>query len=232
MHNSNWSNCQVFCYYLNMNHFKAIIFDLDGTIVDENSWTFMSKGLGISVSEHLKIYHAHRDGEISGERASKQLLKLWTSSPNANKTFLTNLFQTIPLRPDASEIIDYLKAKKYLICFITGSMDLFAKAIAQRLNIPSYYANASLHFDSAGKLNGYDYDITQADKKLIQLNDFCRNYQINMNECVPVGDSDNDKKIFLATGNGITIKTKYEDKELENLSWKVISNLTELKQYL
>jgi phosphoserine phosphatase len=44
---------------------KAAIFDIDGTLSPEVSWTELTHRLGTSVEEHLRIFGKYRRGEIS-----------------------------------------------------------------------------------------------------------------------------------------------------------------------
>ena len=51
-------------------------------------------------------------------------------------------------------------------------------------------------------------------------------------ECVPVGDSENDTDLFKLTKNGVAIRTEFEKKELEQIAWKKIDHLIQLKEIL
>lgn len=42
---------------------KAIIFDIDGTLTPQNSWTAFTADMGASVEDHLSIYRSHLDGD-------------------------------------------------------------------------------------------------------------------------------------------------------------------------
>lgn len=215
-----------------MNDVKAVIFDIDGTLSPENSWTAFSRDLGSSVAEHLAIYQDHLTGKIGLDESKRMLLKLWLATGNANKHNIEQMFASWPLRNDAQDVVEWLKQKGIRVCLITGSVDLYAKHIAERLGVSDYYANATLVFDDNGNLDNFDYTIDQAEIKLRQLREFCAKYDINEKECVAVGDSDNDIELFRHTGRGVLINDSDVADELAKTAWKSIDRLSQLKATL
>lgn len=210
---------------------KAVIFDIDGTLTPDVSWTALTRDLGTSVEKHLEIFHGHRDGKITHETSKRELLKLWQETGNANKAFFQKLFMEWPLKDGAGELIDYLKSKGYLICLITGAADLYAEVIAKRLGIKDFFSNSQFIWDDNGKLKDFHYDIKQDKKKLEQFLKFCREQSLDPRDCAVVGDSHNDTELFSATGNGIAVNSK-NSHHLEKIAWKIISNLNEIKELL
>jgi HAD superfamily phosphoserine phosphatase-like hydrolase len=210
---------------------KAVIFDIDGTLTKEISWRVLSRELGVSIDEHLNIFHARMRGEISESEAKKRFLDLWRLSGKAHKDIIEKIFDGIELRKEAGEIINYLKSKKYKICLITGSVDKHAAIVAEKLGVKFYFFNTKFIYNQDGQLVDYDYEEAQGKKKLEQLKQFSREQGIELKECAVVGDSFNDYELFKETGRGIAVKTEFEEKELEKVAWKIIKNLNELKQW-
>lgn len=212
-----------------MSTYKAVIFDIDGTLTMDISWTALTRDIGGSVAEHLAIYEEHVGGNIGLDEAKRKLLDLWRATGKATKPHLQQLFAMWPVRPEARPVIKELKTQGLLICLITGSMDLYAKHIADELDVPAYYANATLYFDDDNNLFDFHYDRDQAALKLIHLRAFCQANKLQLNECLVVGDSNNDISLFHETGNGILLDNGSDiSQELRSAAWRVIHSLQEL----
>lgn len=215
-----------------MKEFEAVIFDVDGTLTPEVSWPAMTKGLGASVEEHIKIYNNFVEERISYEEAKGKLLVLWQSTGNANKEFLLSLFTNLPLRPEAKQVIDYLKSRGYLICLLSGGVDLHVQEVARKLEVDSYLTSAELVWDSQGNLVDFHYAIRQGQRKLEQFLEFCRAHGIDSQKCVVVGDDINDLELFIYTGKGIAVQSPTPTSPLEERAWKKIESLKELQELL
>ncbi len=215
-----------------MDGIKAVIFDIDGTLTKEISWPFLVERLGISITQHDGVFQAFKKGEISLQNATNKVLNLWRSKGLATKSHVVNVFSEIPLRDDAKKTIEYLKSKSYILCLITGSMDLYAEQVAKELDISYYYSNTKLFWDKAGVLSGMDYYTDDRGKKLAQFMEFTKKVGVRPDECAVVGDSANDIGLFNITGKGIAVRTEFEAKELEAVAWKKIEHLKEIKDIL
>ncbi len=152
---------------------KAIIFDIDGTLSSEVSWLKITEGLGASVEKHSEIFEKYTKKEISYKRAKGDLIKLWQSTGNANKNYMSQMFSSWKLKEDARDTISYLK-DRYRIVIISGSVDLYVKIIANKLEIDNWYANTRIDWDN-NKLVNFHYFRDQALKKLSQFRHFKKN---------------------------------------------------------
>lgn len=213
-----------------MNIIKAVVFDIDGTLSPEISWTALSRDLGASVENHVAIYESYKAGKTNYSESKKQLIDLWRSTGNANKSHFLSLFEGWPLSPEAPGFIESI-ANKYSVCLITGSMDLYAQTVAQKLHITDYYANTVLHWDKAGNLIDMDYELDQAKRKLEQFLSYCSLYNIKPEECMVVGDSDNDIALFEASGSGVAIGSEIPE-SLRQVSRHIIQTLDEIPEII
>jgi HAD superfamily phosphoserine phosphatase-like hydrolase len=212
-----------------MSNFKAAIFDIDGTLTPQISWTAFTRDIGGSVARHLAIYTDHLNGNIGLDESKRQLLEMWQATGKASRDHIEQVFETWPVRPEAYKVIEELKRRGYLICLITGSIGIYAKHMAEKLGVENYYANAELYFDNNGDLIDFHYTTDQADVKLAHLKEFCAKHDLRLQECVPVGDSNNDVEIFRETGNGVLLDDSTEvTDELRGVAWKVIDSLEDL----
>ena len=209
---------------------KLICFDIDGTLVDGVSWLLLTEGLGCSQQKHLDIFHAAKAGKISFIEGERQLTKMYQESGNATKQKFIALFSKTKLRPEAKDLILYLKKKNYLIYLISGAIDIYVEAIARKIDADGFYANSSLEFDKKGILEKINYRDNQGKVKLEQLKDLITKLNINMEEAVFVGDSENDIEVFKTTKHGVAVHCF--DENLTKVAWKVVNSLDDIKNLL
>ncbi len=211
---------------------KAVIFDIDGTLSQKNSWWELAEGFGATKEESIGIYEDNLSGKLTQPEAGARVLEMWTRKGPVSKEKFTKILSAIPLRDESLEVAGYLKSKGMLICPITGSNEIYAELVAKKIGADDFYANAKLFWDDKGNLKDFSYEINQSDIKLKQFHEFCQKFNLKPEECIPVGDSYNDYELFRITGRGIAIRTQYEDKVLEELAWKVVNNLSEIKEII
>ncbi len=214
-----------------MKKFEAVVFDIDGTLTEEISWTALTRDLGGSVEDHMAIFNALREGRIDYLTSKLQLIDLWRATGNANKAFMEHLFANWPIRPEAPDLVRWLVEEGYTLGLITGSLDLYANSVAGQLGIENYYANTELVFDTDGNLVDFHYELDQAKKKLEQFQMFCGSKDIAAKDCVVVGDGDNDLELFRKTGHGVLVGDA-PSQDLIEVAWKRIDSLGEIKVLL
>jgi len=208
-----------------METFKAIILDIDGTLSPEVSWLALTRDLGASVEDHVAIYQSYKAGDSDYLDSKKQLLELWKATGNADHDYFYRLFDQLPLNEDVQNVVDKLKAN-YEICIITGSMDMYAEIVAQKLGVDNWFANTRLDWEH-GVLVDMDYELDQASRKLEQFLGFCTANGYKPDECVVVGDGENDLLLFDVSNHGVLVGDDVPT-EMVQRSWKIISNLKEL----
>jgi HAD superfamily phosphoserine phosphatase-like hydrolase len=131
---------------------KAVVCDIDNTLTDNISWLKITESLGVSVQEHEEIFGKFLRNSISYNEAKQSLISLWNSSGKANKEYFYSLFKEWPLRPDALALAEYIRSGNYLFVLITGSVDMFAEAVAKKLHATAWYANTALEWNDNGVL--------------------------------------------------------------------------------
>ncbi|KKU19555.1 MAG: Phosphoserine phosphatase, HAD family, SerB [Candidatus Nomurabacteria bacterium GW2011_GWA1_46_11] len=213
--------------------FKAVIFDIDGTLTKKSTfWKELTEKLGGSVDKHMQLFEELLEGKISIDKACEGLVEVWNSTGRAVKPEFEKIFDAIPLRDDARDVVGYLKSKNYKLCIITGSLDIFAELIAKKVGINTWYANGNMKWDKDGKLINFSFNPEQAEQKVTQFKDYLKKNKLESNECVVVGDSGNDIGLFKLTGNGVVVRTEFWEDEFGEIAWRVIGGLSELKKIL
>ena len=207
---------------------KLVCFDLDKTLITQNSWYKLNLALGVTHEEDQKLLEDYQKGVLSYDDWTKKLLSLFKRNDNSNLNNITKCLSDYTFNIGAKEIVEYVKSKGYIVTLISGSIDILVDLVSRDLNIEYAQATNTFLFDKNDNLNDI---ITIGDDKLAKLNileSFCRKTGINIDECVCIGDGDNDIELFKKTEHGITFK----DSKIEKDAWKVISSLNDLKEIL
>ncbi len=150
------------------NVYKAIIFDVDGTLTEDISWYKITEGLGANRSKHELIFNDLTSGKLQLQQAIDLLTNVWRSTGNANYEYMQKMFESWSLRIDAVSTITELQ-KRYKICLISGAADLYIESVAGKLGVDEYYANTELKWDSEKNLESFVYYPQQALKKKSNL---------------------------------------------------------------
>jgi phosphoserine phosphatase len=209
---------------------KAVVFDIDNTLTDDVSWLRITELLGASVAEHENIFKRMLNHELSYIDARDQLVQLWQATGNARRAYWEAMFAAWPLKAGARELVQHVHEQGYQTALITGSVDLFAEAIARQLDVSHWYANTRLEWDVEGNLVTFHYILDQAGRKLEQLQDFAGATGVLITDCAVVADGANDAETFRATKHGIVVGAG--DASLLKVSWKQVDTLAEVAAIL
>lgn len=213
-----------------MNKIKLVCFDLDGTLITENSWFKLNIALGITAEEDKKMSDSYLDGYLKYEDWIKELVTLYKEKGKANIKNVSNILLDYRLKDDAEEIVSYLKQKDYIIVILSGSFDLLVDDVANKLDIKYRKGNTTFQFDDSGELVDLISGGEEKYVKLDNLKSLCNKLRIELAECACVGDGSNDLELFRATGNGITFNASSKDVKKETKF--VINSLSEIKTIL
>ena len=207
------------------NSSRFICFDLNGTLIKENSWMNLNLALGVTLEEDLDLLNQYRDGKITYQEGLDKLLELYKKRGKFIKKNVFDALFSYTYCDGAKEIISYLQKKNYKLAILSGSFNDLVEKVACELHIPLWAANNRFVFDERGggqaiECVGND-DIFKKNKLL----EMCTTLQINPIDCVCIGDSENDLEIFRLTGKGIALR----DSPVKKEAWKVIEKLEDLK---
>ncbi|MDQ3098498.1 MAG: HAD-IB family phosphatase [bacterium] len=212
-----------------MKDIKAVIFDVDETLTDRISWYELTRGLGADPEEHRRILEAMRSGQITLQQAQDELAGLWIATGNATKEYMSQMFESWTIKDQASEIMEYI-SRKYKVCLISGAVDLYVKSVANKLGIESYYANTALiwKYDT---LSNFIYHPDQAVKKLEHLSEYLKSENLQLNDCLVIGDGESDVELFKHVPNSLAITTDENSPILKTATYR-INTLLEIKNFI
>ncbi len=206
---------------------KLICFDLNRTLIHENTWYNLNLAMGMTEKEDAALMHYADTGIISYTQAQKIIESAYKRGGKASYDTIYKIIMEYTYVQGTSEILEYLKHKGYELALISGSMDILTEHIAKDLGIKYYGANNIFIFKE-----GYLHQIKVVGEdeitKLNLLNEFAGKLNISLDQCVCVGDGDNDELMFEKTGKGVTFKGS----KIEKSAWRVIDNLFGIKDVL
>jgi HAD superfamily phosphoserine phosphatase-like hydrolase len=206
-----------------------VVLDVDNTLTEHNSWAELTLALGASLDEHVGIYRRLTAGEITPEHAAERIVALWSATGNATRPAMTRIFDGLPLRAGAVELVRWLQDNGFLTVLISGSMDTYVATVARRLGVDTWFASSRLEFDARDDLAALRYRPDQAAAKLEQLRRLCAARGIDIRAVTVVGDGDNDGELFAETGRGILLAA---DGTPRCGAWRVVSGLGEIPALL
>jgi len=207
------------------NDVKLICFDLNETLIEENTWENLNLAMGVTEEEDAKILRDFETGMTSYEEGQSRLEEIYRQRGKAKKETIVEVVEKCTFYEGAEDIIKYLKERKYELALISGSVDILTRKVAEVLGIPRYAANNSFIFDKNGNFLKIDALHEDADFKIEVVQEYCDQMNIAPSQVAAVGDGLNDVKLFQYTGRGIT----YRDRDIAKYAWKLIDKLEDLK---
>lgn len=202
--------------------FKAVAFDLDGTLVTEkSSWWTLHKFFG-TYQQSVQNMKSYEQGKITYDKFMKLDIGLWKPRPHINtlKEVLLNYTLTV----NSKFVTKLLKEKDYSLLIVTTAPDILANAVAEELNI-SHVASNGFIFDKDGYLTQNIVFNVDLMKKEIAFKKMLSKIGVKCEECVAVGDSKYDKSFLNAAGLGVAFNP---DNILQREAKTTIKDMKEL----
>jgi phosphoserine phosphatase len=206
--------------------YKAVAFDLDGTLVTEkSSWWTLHKAFH-TYKQSVQNMKSYEQGKITYDEFMRLDISLWKPRPHINTIKKILLEYTLCL--NAKLVIGVLGKKGYTLLIVTTAPDVLANAVAKELGISHVISNGFI-FDNKGYLTQdvvFNVDLL---KKELALEKLLSKIGIKNKECVAVGDSKYDVSFLKATGLGVAFNP---DDILRKKAKIVITNMKELLNFI
>ncbi|WP_406535350.1 phosphoserine phosphatase SerB [Methanobrevibacter sp.] len=190
---------------------KLVVFDLDNVIIDGEAIDEIGKLANVE-EDIAAITEKAMQGEIDFETSIKDRVQLLegTSIEDVEK-----VAEELPLMPGACKTIKCLKDKDVDVAIISGSFDVVADKVKDKLGVDTVYTNSFTVED--GKLTGEVTGPLVSGSKLDVLKDHVEKAGITLDEVVAVGDGANDISMIESAGCGIAFNAKDSVKEIADV---------------
>nr|WP_295162894.1 phosphoserine phosphatase SerB [uncultured Methanobrevibacter sp.] len=151
-------------------------------------------------------------GEIDFETSIKDRVQLLEGTSIED---IEKVADDLPLMNGACKTIECLKEKDVDVAIISGSFDVVADKVKDKLGVETVYTNSFTVED--GKLTGEVTGPLVSGSKLDVLKDHVEEAGITLDEVVAVGDGANDISMIESAGCGIAFNAKDSVKEIADV---------------
>ncbi|QQS65357.1 HAD family phosphatase [Candidatus Saccharibacteria bacterium] len=208
---------------------KLVIFDINHTLIDDNSWEKLNTAFGMTREEDERLWLANQKGELSNSQWVREVNAIFKSHKQANFDKYLEVCNSYTWKPGARKIVKTLKEAGYRIALISGAPDEVVHSITSNLGGIDYkYSGADVVFDKNGTFVSFTYHDEEEKLKQKQLQDLARDSGIDPSEMAVVADGANDKPLFEKCGVSITFKNS----KLESIATNIVSSLPEIETIL
>lgn len=190
---------------------KLVVFDLDNVIIDGEAIDEIGKLANVE-DAIAEITEKAMQGEIDFETSIKDRVKLLEGTSIED---IQKVADELPLMNGAEEAINNLKNEDLKVAIISGSFDVVADVVKEKLDVDYVYTNSFIVED--GKLTGEVEGPLVSGTKADVLNDLAEEQGISLEEIVAVGDGANDISMIEAAGIGIGFNAKPSVKEIADV---------------
>ena len=190
---------------------KLVVFDLDNVIIDGEAIDEIGKLANVE-EDIAAITEKAMQGEIDFETSIKDRVQLLEGTSIEE---IQKVASELPLMPGAEKTINDLKENDVDVAIISGSFDVVADEIKDKLGVETVYTNSFTVED--GKLTGEVTGPLVSGSKLDVLKDHVENAGIALDEVVAVGDGANDISMIESAGCGIAFNAKDSVKEIADV---------------
>ncbi|MBS3105920.1 HAD family phosphatase [Candidatus Woesearchaeota archaeon] len=196
-----------------MPKYKLICFDVDGTLIDNVTFSWQIFHDYFQTDRHRREDAKKKflNGEITYLQWAEHDISLWRET-NAKKEDFLKAIGHLKLMQGAMETLSELKRKGFKLAVISGSLNIILEKF-----IPDYseffddvFLN-KIYFDENGTISGVKATEFDMEAKAIALKKIAEREKIKMEECVFIGDYLNDMKIMQEAGLGIAFNCNYEE---------------------
>ena len=203
---------------------------MDDTLITQNSWYKLNLALGITADEDKEMYDAFVKGDLQYTDWTTKLVTLYKERGLASKANISKVLGEYTFNQGAVELVQNLQQKGYKIIILSGSFDILVSQVASDLGVADYKASTKLVFNDDNYLQELISEGDEQYAKLKNLESFCKESGVSIDQCVCVGDGANDVELFKATQKGITFNDAPENVKVT--AWKVVATLSDINQIL
>lgn len=182
---------------------KAVFFDMDATVIEEESLVALSKAAGTE-KEVARITTAAMGGAMDFGTALRERLALVSGLPVSK---LEDLATNLTLTPGIATFCQFCRSEGVPIFLISGGFTKIAGPLASSLGMADYCANELEERD--GKLTGrWVGDLIDRRAKGLYVKNKCAEMGWQTGEVAVVGDGANDLDMMALAGVAVGFRPK------------------------
>jgi phosphoserine phosphatase len=182
---------------------RLVVFDMDGTIVDQEIIDELAKaaGVGAQVSE---LTAKGMRGEMEFTESLRRRVAMLRGLP---EPVLRKIREEMRLTLGTEELITVLKEMGYKVALISGGFTYFTDALKERLGFDYAYGNELVIRNGkvTGEVRG---EIIDSKRKAAIMAELAKKENISKADIVAVGDGANDRIMLQNAGLGIAFNAK------------------------
>ncbi|MCL2116370.1 MAG: phosphoserine phosphatase SerB, partial [Methanobrevibacter sp.] len=190
---------------------ELVVFDLDNVIIDGEAIDEIGKLVNVQ-EKVAEITEQAMNGDLEFETSLKERVKLLKG---ASVEEIKKIASEMELMKGAKETIQRLKDKGYEVAIISGSFDLIADSLKDKIDFDHIFTNTLV--ESEGILTGEVTGPLVKGSKSDILSELIEEKNISLENCVAVGDGANDISMIEAAEYGIAFNAKPSVKEVADI---------------
>ena len=204
-----------------------VVFDMDGTVLNHNSWLKLHHAFGLDDGEDEVMLRWYSEGVLTYREWTDLIMRIYRARGRATRQRALEVFDRCTPHLAAHAVVAEVRARGFEVALVSGGIDILVESIARRLGIERHRANHRMVFDGEDQLVGMEMSDNDDAFKVTTLKDFCSEIGIPANACFCVGDGLNDRGVFDLTGHGILLCPPDTLPPFESY-WKRVSDLSEV----
>jgi phosphoserine phosphatase len=199
-------------------NFKLVIFDLDGTLTQERSiWEYIHKRLGKWYGFAEEYQNQFLAGKISYEEFCEFDAQVWKGMKLKK---ILEIVKTVSFHPGIDKLINYLKQKGLKLSMVSSGLSLLSNWVHKKYGFDYSVSNDLLHEN--GTLTGKVKIQVYYDKKAEWVEKILRQFELEPEEVIAIGDSKGDLDMFQMVGFSIAFSSSC--RELDQIANLCISS--------
>ncbi|NMC61344.1 MAG: HAD-IB family phosphatase [Candidatus Methanofastidiosa archaeon] len=196
--------------------FKAIVFDLDGVIIESHSsWERLHEYFNADEAKRKENMKRYFSGEINYGQWIREDVALWKVNGNLpHKSKVEDALKNFVFIDGAEQCIKTLKENSFDLFIVSAGIDVLAEMAGKILGIKNIWANG-FQYDEKGYLTGGDVWRVDLLRKDIVMKQIMRKFNLRKDEIISIGDSKYDIPMFELSSMSIAFDPKDEDVKKE-----------------
>jgi phosphoserine phosphatase len=187
--------------------FKAVIFDLDGTLTQERSiWEYIHKRLRKWYGFAEEYQTRFLAGEISYERFCELDAEVWKGMSVEE---LSKIVETVPFHPGIDDLIRYLKKRELKLALVSSGLSILSDWVHRKYGFDFSVSNDLLHEE--GFLTGKVRIKVYYDKKAEWVDRILNHFGLKPEETIAIGDSKGDLDMFQKAGFSVAFNSSCQE---------------------